>query len=552
MSIQSRSEQILQDTIDGVLTNVKDKSRIEHLLVQLNDLIVSGGGGGGYSDYAVDLFMTINSSTFVITAQLINKDGDPIGTPQTIDLPMESVVVGASYDNVNKALIITLQNGNMTSVPIGDLVYGLQPLIDAQHKLDADLVDDTNATNKFVSDSDKTTWNAKQDAISDLSTIRSNASAGAEAATVVQGIDETSNNYIELKSGQREYLDTTVPTGNIPTGSVGTGFDEGVYSYKSGTKVSEGEPNLTYGKQFSFYGNGQPLTDYTIYGADGGVGERTANLFDGNFPDLSGTIQYMPVYVGNISVTLETTASASSSYDAQIFLLEGNVASGASSAANGVWAGNSRRVAAVDGYITIAYRNLGKLAVPLSNAETWLFEHFQLPIICGNTTTNIYIDSPLDDGDSIDYTTSQVDIPTVDGANNLICDTTVQPSKVSLTYTGWHSDLDDTTARIEALENAPAPSGGMTYDTLYEGTTASSYPYPLSHPITDYKFIIIAVGYSNVYTSTVIPVSVWNTITGGGDNYTITVDTAKLTVNASEIVPRSANNRIVYGIYGIK
>lgn len=56
-----------------------------------------------------------------------------------------------------------------------------QDVIDASHKLSADLVDDTSTTNKFVTASDKSTWNGKQDAISDLSTIRSGASAGATA-----------------------------------------------------------------------------------------------------------------------------------------------------------------------------------------------------------------------------------------------------------------------------------------------------------------------------------------------------------------------------------
>lgn len=37
-----------------------------------------------------------------------------------------------------------------------------QPLIDSSHKLSADLVDDTNTNNKFVSSSEKATWNAKQ------------------------------------------------------------------------------------------------------------------------------------------------------------------------------------------------------------------------------------------------------------------------------------------------------------------------------------------------------------------------------------------------------
>ena len=37
-----------------------------------------------------------------------------------------------------------------------------QPLIDSSHKLSADLVDDTNTNHKFVSSSEKSTWNAKQ------------------------------------------------------------------------------------------------------------------------------------------------------------------------------------------------------------------------------------------------------------------------------------------------------------------------------------------------------------------------------------------------------
>ena len=53
--------------------------------------------------------------------------------------------------------------------------------ITPQNKLSSDLVDDTNKTNKFVTASEKTTWNGKQDAISDLDTIRSGASAGATA-----------------------------------------------------------------------------------------------------------------------------------------------------------------------------------------------------------------------------------------------------------------------------------------------------------------------------------------------------------------------------------
>lgn len=38
------------------------------------------------------------------------------------------------------------------------------------------------------------------------------------------GIEDTDDDYIEMKSGVRLYITDTTPTGTIPTGSVGIGF----------------------------------------------------------------------------------------------------------------------------------------------------------------------------------------------------------------------------------------------------------------------------------------------------------------------------------------
>ena len=114
--------------------------------------------------YATNLSMTINNSTYVVTAQLKDQDGNDLGTAQTIDLPLESVVVNGSYDSTNKKIVLTLQSGSTIDVPVGDLVAGLQTEITSSNKLDADLVDDNTSTNKFVTSAEKTTWNGKQDA----------------------------------------------------------------------------------------------------------------------------------------------------------------------------------------------------------------------------------------------------------------------------------------------------------------------------------------------------------------------------------------------------
>lgn len=124
--------------------------------------------------YAANLSLTINSSTFVVTGQLKDQDGNNIGNSQTIDLPLESVVVNGSYDSVTKEVVLTLENGNTIRFSVADLVSGLQTEITSNNPLNADLVDDSTSTNKFVTSSDITTWNGKQDALTAGSNIQIN------------------------------------------------------------------------------------------------------------------------------------------------------------------------------------------------------------------------------------------------------------------------------------------------------------------------------------------------------------------------------------------
>lgn len=141
--------------------------------------------------YGASLDLSINSTTYVVTAQLKDQDGNNLGTAQTIDLPLESVVVSGSYDAQTKEVVLTLQNGSTIKFSVADLVSGLQSEITSTNKLSADLVDDTNTTNKFVTASDKTNWNGKQDALT----------AGDNIAIL--------NNVISAKSGVKEITEPT-------------------------------------------------------------------------------------------------------------------------------------------------------------------------------------------------------------------------------------------------------------------------------------------------------------------------------------------------------
>lgn len=178
------------------------------------------------TDAVGSIELTLNSTTYVMTLQAKNVNGQNVGTAQTIDLPLESIVSSATYydsytyegTTYTKVIVLVLSTTSVpTIVPVGALISGLQSEITSQNKLSADLIadgttnkvytateqtklsgiesgaqvntltgvkgnaensyrtgnveidpddlDDTNTTNKFVSSTEKSTWSAKQDAI---------------------------------------------------------------------------------------------------------------------------------------------------------------------------------------------------------------------------------------------------------------------------------------------------------------------------------------------------------------------------------------------------
>lgn len=98
--------------------------------------------------YAAAIDLSINSSTYVVTAQLKDQDGNNLGSAQTIDLPLESMVVSGSYDDQTKKIILTLQSGSTVEFSVADLVSGLQTELSATNKLNADYIDYSNSANK--------------------------------------------------------------------------------------------------------------------------------------------------------------------------------------------------------------------------------------------------------------------------------------------------------------------------------------------------------------------------------------------------------------------
>lgn len=79
---------------------------------------------------------------------------------------------------------------NKLASALKNLIGDKQDKIDSTHKLDADLVDDSTSTNKFVTATDKTTWSGKQDALvsgTNIKTINNQPLLGSGNLTISGG-----------------------------------------------------------------------------------------------------------------------------------------------------------------------------------------------------------------------------------------------------------------------------------------------------------------------------------------------------------------------------
>lgn len=197
----------------------------------------------------------------------------------------------------------------------------------------------------------------------------------------------------------------------------------------------ESAPPLT------FPSNGNNLLNYRIDGASGGVGDRTSNLFDEIYPDIKDTtVTYLPILVGNGTYTLSTNMPGSGTGGAatNLFAFANIADSGANSRTNGVKDGTPRTITSTDGYITIGYRTMTNIdprnyyVMLNSGSSTLSYEPYgyKIPVVCGGTTTNIYIEEPIGEDESISMEEANVNIPTINGTNTFSVDTTVQPSTV--------------------------------------------------------------------------------------------------------------------------
>lgn len=183
-SLENYDDTEIKADISDLETNKADKSEIpdvSHFITNtVNDLVNYYTKTQTYTKTEVnDLISAISTMDVRVVQVLPTEDIStttiylvPKQTPATQDVYDEYIYVSNAWEHIGSTDIdlsdyITTSDLNTalsnytTTSQLTTLLNAKQNTIDSTHKLNSDLVDDTNQTNKFVTTNEKTTWNSK-------------------------------------------------------------------------------------------------------------------------------------------------------------------------------------------------------------------------------------------------------------------------------------------------------------------------------------------------------------------------------------------------------
>ena len=174
--------------------------------------------------YPVNVNTLTPSSTFVKNA-IIGINGVLYrATKNTSNLPCTFVIESGAFvtHTVNGKIAFVISNAApntdweiFTDASIEYWIENINAALQTK-ALASDLTTHTSNSDIHVTAANKSTWNGKQDAISDLSTIRSNASAGASAVQPTDTYSDGSTTYTvdQLLQAVADFMSNTVVVQN--------------------------------------------------------------------------------------------------------------------------------------------------------------------------------------------------------------------------------------------------------------------------------------------------------------------------------------------------
>ena len=308
---------------NGTITEVRMNgvSKGTSGVVDLGTVITSHQDISGKADKSAaigSLSLSLDSTNYKITLSGTKVDGTTFTVSDVIDLPLESVVVNGSYNNTTKKVVLTLQSGSTVEFSVADLVSGLQSEITSTNKLSADLIAD-GTTNKVVTASEKTTWNGKQDALTNADVL-----TGITSTKVSNWDNAATNSHTHSNKSVLDGISSTdITNWNSKTDNVGT--VTGVKMNGTTNNPTNGVVDLgtvltehqdISGKQDKT-DNTLATTDKTVIGAINEINTKVGNLtgaltWKGKLDTLPAVTDYEAgnvISVGNKEYVLTVTGS---------------------------------------------------------------------------------------------------------------------------------------------------------------------------------------------------------------------------------------------------
>ena len=426
--------------------------------------MVGGGGGSGTDNYNdLSNLPQINGETLAG-----NKSSSNLGLQDEID--SDNKLASDLVDDENQEnKFVTSSEKNTWNAK--------QNAIDSDHKLDADLVDDSESTNKFVTSTEKNTWNAKQNAIDSDHKLSSSlvSFSESEAAALASGID--SSKVEQISTNQTNIL-YAINTSVKNTFNLLEWCDPGIYSTVNGlnARVMEDGRIHIYGTMTA-----QNNTDLSVRGSYASTTVVYTTPTSDSYT-LSATTE------GNVrNSELHFYSKNTGPYDDGI-----NLTSGTDSktlhAQNYTWlmVRVPATTSAVDFYVTpmVSLTSIGNTdfepyALPNTDLTRMMTPFFTVPINhnmiyrgqnLGETLTEAQ-DTALSSGNFTDlylgdYWTKSVTIPAFYEV------TTAEPSDWSTNYTSYYTKSGDTYTPVSG-DTAPTWAANTYYERLVPAQTVT-------------------------------------------------------------------------------
>ena len=151
--------------------------------------------------------LSLDPQTYELSIQAKDVNGTNIGTAQTVDLPIETMVVSGSYDDATQSITLTLQNGQTITFSVAGLVAGLQT------QLTFDSTPVQNSTNPVTSGGVYTALAGKQNTLTFDAAPTQNSTNPVTSGGVYNALQNVTPSSVDLSTA----------TGTLPASHGGTG-----------------------------------------------------------------------------------------------------------------------------------------------------------------------------------------------------------------------------------------------------------------------------------------------------------------------------------------